>query len=58
MKLEEIFKTYGNADYYDMNRDRIYHIQEYNRAKSFGLPTEGIRVSEGGRTIGIVPEFI
>ena len=41
-----------DADYYEMSTGRIYHIQEYNRAKKFGLPSQGIRVSVDGHTIG------
>ena len=42
----EIAKTYGEADYYDMCTGRTYLIAEWARAKSFGLPTIGIRVME------------
>lgn len=41
-----------NADYYCHKTGNIYHIQEYNRARKFGLPTPGIRVSYNGETIG------
>ena len=41
-----------DADYYDPHTGYIYHVQEYNRAIRFGLPTIGIRVSENGVTIG------
>ena len=40
-----------NADYMDMNSGRVYLIQDYNRAKSFGLPTPGIFVREWDGTI-------
>jgi len=41
-----------NADYFHIQTGYIYHIQEYNRARKFGLPTPGIRVSQDGVTIG------
>lgn len=33
MKIEEIIKTYGKNDYYDMNTGRIYKLSEmhYNK---------------------------
>ena len=43
--------NYG-ADYLDQHSGYIYHIQEYGKALKFGLPTQGIRVSENGITIG------
>ena len=46
-----------DADYYDFHTGYIYHVQSYNRAKRFGLPTEGIIVSDiSGTVIGIVRE--
>lgn len=46
-----------NADYYDMKTGRTYLIQDYNRTKSFGLPTPGIYVREWDGTIsGYIPE--
>ena len=46
-----------DADYYDPHTGNIYLIQEYNRAKRFGLPTLGIRVvGPDGNIIGIVRE--
>jgi len=46
-----------DADYMDMHTGYIYHVQEYNRAKKFGLPTIGIRVSDDeGNNIGYVRE--
>ena len=41
-----------DVDYYDMHTGRTYLVQEYNRAKRFGLPTVGIRVVEDGVVIG------
>lgn len=42
-----------DADYYDMETGNIFLIQEYNRARRFGLPTPGIRViSPDGEFIG------
>ena len=56
MDIFEYAKNY-NADYYDPNTGYIYHVQEYNRTKKFGLPTNGIRVSDmEGNDIGVVPE--
>ena len=46
----------NNADYLDMNTFIIYHVQEYNKSKEFGLPTKGIRYSRDGKTIGYVME--
>ena len=48
----------NNADYYDWRTGNIYHVQDYNRSKQLGLPTEGIMVSNGGRFMGIVREPI
>lgn len=49
-----------DADYYDHHTGYIYHIQEYNRIKRFGLPNihGGMRVSDAvtGEFIGIVRE--
>lgn len=42
-----------DADYYDFHTGYIYGIQEYNRAKKFGLPTPGIKVYDNGVCIGI-----
>lgn len=50
------------ADYYDWHTGYIYGIQEYGRAKKFGLPTpaelqfgkDGIIVYDSGKPIGIV----
>jgi len=49
------------ADYMDMNTGYTYGIQEYGRAKKFGLPTpgsmmfgkDGIIVYEDGKPIGV-----
>lgn len=41
-----------NVDYMDMNTGYLYHIQDYNQAKKFGLPTNGIRVTLDGNIIG------
>lgn len=43
--------NYG-ADYFDFHTGCTYHIQEYGNAIKNGLPTEGIRVSRDGETIG------
>lgn len=46
-----------NADYYDGTSGYIYKVQEYNRFKELGLPTEGINVFDlEGNYIGIVRE--
>ena len=46
-----------DADYYDIHTGYTYLIQEYNRAKRFGLPTLGIRVlGPDGKIIGMVTE--
>lgn len=41
-----------DADYYEMGTGRIYHVQDYNRARKYGLPTNGIAVTENGVLIG------
>ena len=41
-----------NVDYMDMSTMYLYHIQDYNQAKKFGLPTQGIRVTLNGNIIG------
>lgn len=51
MDIYEYAKQY-DADYMPMGTGLIYHVQEYNDAIRKGLPTEGIRVSEDGVTIG------
>ena len=60
MDIFELAKTYGEADYFDMNTGNIYLIAEYNRAKRFGLPNVfgGIRVADSvtGKIIGVVRE--
>ena len=56
MDIFEQAKKMPNADYYDMHTGYVYHISDYTRAKKFGLPTEGIRVSYNGQLIGIVRE--
>ena len=52
MKLEEIIKTYGRNDYYDMNTGRIYKISqmEYHLFDN----TTHVPVYENGDFIGIV----
>lgn len=52
MKLEEIIKTYGKNDYYDMNTGRTYHISEM-QYHLFDNTTH-VPVSENGNVIGIV----
>lgn len=54
------------ADYYDMWTGYTYGIQEYGRAKKFGLPTpaelqfgtDGIIVYEDGRPIGVATKRV
>lgn len=53
MDIFEYAKTH-DADYYDFHTGYIYHVSDYNRAVRFGLPTEGIVVSENGKIIGVV----
>ena len=50
------FAKRNNCDYYDFHTGYTYHVQEYNRAKKFGLPTSGIRVTLDNRNIGVVRE--
>ena len=46
-----------NADYYDIWTGNTYHIAEYTRAKRFGLPNLGIRVTDQfGNELGYVRE--
>ncbi len=46
-----------NADYYDPNTGNIYKVQNYNKCKKLGLPTNGVEVTDiEGKTIGYVPE--
>jgi hypothetical protein len=46
-----------DADYLDQNTGYIYQIQDYNKAKKLGLPTEGIHVYDTtGKYIGCVKE--
>lgn len=33
-----------NADYLEIETNRIYRVQEYNQAIKNGLPTDGIKV--------------
>jgi hypothetical protein len=47
----------NDADYMDMNTGYIYRVQDYNRAIKFGLPTDGIYVTDSdGNLIGIAKE--
>ena len=39
-----------NVDFNDMNTGYLFHIQDYNRSKRFGLPVNGIRVTIIGTT--------
>ena len=58
-KVMDIFKRAEefDADYYEMRTGYTYHIQEYNRAKRFGLPTIGIRVTDyEGNEVGYCRE--
>ena len=55
MDIFKYAKEY-DADYYDMSKGYIYHVQEYNRAKRLGLPTEGIKVTRDDVLIGYVTE--
>ena len=49
MSLEEIAKTYGMNDYYDMYTGKVYHL---SRAIDNGDDTLNIPVSECGKLIG------
>ncbi len=43
-----------DADYFDMHTGNTYAIQEYNRARKLGLPTEGIKVYDWqGNLLGV-----
>lgn len=44
---------YQYADYYDMHTGNVYHTAAYNRAKSFGLPVDGIHVTMADGSVGI-----
>ena len=56
MDIIEYAKNY-NADYYDPHFGYIYKVQNYNKCKNLGIPTEGIEVIDyQGNTIGYVPE--
>ena len=41
-----------NADYYDMNTGKTFHVQDYNRLRRMGLPTPGIAVTIDGILLG------
>ena len=60
MDIFELAEVYGEADYLDINTGYIYLIEEYNRAKRFGLPNVygGIRVADSvtGEIVGVVKE--
>jgi hypothetical protein len=46
-----------NADYYDPHTGNIYKVQNYNKCKKLGIPTEGIEVTNlEGVHIGTVLE--
>lgn len=49
MKLEDIAKSYGMNDYYDMNTGRIYKLSEATDAGDGKL---SVPVEENGRIIG------
>ena len=56
MDIFNYAKSY-DADYLGPHTGYIYKVQEYNRAKKFGLPTIGIRVIDtNGNLIGVVRE--
>jgi hypothetical protein len=56
MDIFEYAKQF-DADYYDQHTGYIYHVQEYNRAKRFGLPDFGIRVTDDeGNHVGYCRE--
>ena len=56
MDIFEWAEKNPNADYFDQHTGYIYHVQEYMRAKKFGLPNLGMRVSYNGQVIGVVRE--
>lgn len=52
MKLEEIIKTYGKVDYYDMNSGKTFHISRYTYNSETNKSE--IPVSRDGEMIGSV----
>ena len=44
---------YENADYYDIHTGNTYLLSQYNRARRFGLPVDGIHVIMADGTHGI-----
>lgn len=44
---------YENADYYDIHTGNTYLLAQYNRARRFGLPVDGIHVIMADGTHGI-----
>ena len=54
MFVEDIYKYAEefDADYYDMNTGKTFHVQEYNRLRRLGLPTPGIAVTIDGILLG------
>ena len=58
MDIFEYAKNY-NADYYDPNSCLIYKVQNYNKCKRLGIPTDGIEVVDlDGNTVGYVQENV
>lgn len=55
MDIFEYAKIY-DADYFDFHTGYIYiyHVQDYNRLKRLGIPTNGIMVSVNRKIIGVV----
>lgn len=44
---------YENADYYDIHTGNRYLLAQYNRARRFGLPVDGIHVIMADGTHGV-----
>lgn len=56
MDIFEYAKEF-NADYYDPHTGYIYKVQDYNKRKKLGVPTNGIEVTDlVGNTVGYVSE--
>lgn len=47
----------SGTDFMDMRNMIIYHISEYVKTKRFGLPTEGLVITDpSGNRVGIIEE--
>lgn len=47
----------AGVDFMDMTSMLIYHISDYARVKKFGLPTEGLIITDvDGIEVGIIEE--